>query len=115
MVELERTEVGAIGGLTVLVKSHTVDARIGINSRRLTVAIAAALNVLQNRLGTLRLLVVAHMHEVVRRRRLVPRQVAVGVCTSRALQLALNVRKRVIDRAGRAKLCQRGNQRTRAA
>ena len=63
------------------------------------------------------------MHQVVRQRRrhalggalLAPRQVTLGICTSRALQFALDVRKRVIDGVGRAKLRQRGNERTRAA
>lgn len=43
-----------------------------------------------------------------------PCQVSVGV-NGRTLQLALDVRKRVVDGAGRAKLRQGSNQRTRAA
>ena len=123
MVELKRTEVGTIGGLTVLVKGHAVDTRIGIDRRQLAVARLAVLDIAQDGLGTLQCLVIAHVHQVVRQRRrhalggalLAPRQVALGIYTSCTLQLALDVRKRVIDRAGRAKLRQRGNQRTRTA
>ena len=123
MVELERAEVGAIGGPTVLVKSHTVDTRIGIDNRQLAVAGATVLDIAQDGLGTLRCLVIAHVHQVVRQRRrhaiggalLAPRQVTLGICTSRALQFALDVRKRVIDGVGRAKLRKGGNERARAA
>ena len=123
VIELERAKVSAIGGTIVLVKGHAVDARVGIDRRQLAVARLAVLDIAQDGLGTLRCLVIAHVHQAVRKSRrhalggarLAPRQVALGICTSRALQLALDVRKRVIDRVGRTKLRQRGNERARAA
>ena len=122
MIELKRAQIGAIGGIIVLIKSHAVDARIGKDRRQLTVALATVLDIAQDGLGALRRLVIAHMHQVVRKRRrhtlgstcLAPRQVTLDICTGHALQLALDVCKRVVDRVGRAKLRQRGNQRTRA-
>ena len=106
-----------------MVKGHAVDARIGIDGRQLAVARLAILDIAQDGLGTLRCLVIAHVHQVVRQRRrhalggalLTPRQVTLGICTSRALQFTLDVRKRVIDGVGRAKLRKGGNERTRAA
>ena len=90
MVELKRTEIGTIGGLTVLVKGHAVDTRIGIDRRQLAVARLAVLDIAQDGLGTLQCLVIAHVHQVVRQRRrhalggalLAPRQVALGIYTS---------------------------------
>ena len=95
-----------------MIKGHAVDARIGKDGRQLAVALATVLDIAQDGLGTLRRLVIAHMHQVVRQRRrhalgsarLAPRQVTLDICTSRALQLALDVRQRIIDRVGRAKL-----------
>ena len=114
MIELKRAQVSTIGGLTVLIKGHAVDARIGKDGRQLAVALATILDIAQDSLGTLRRLVIAHMHPVVRRTCRAPCQVSVGV-NGRTLQLALDVRKRVVDGAGRAKLRQGSNQRTRAA
>ena len=122
MIELECAQIGAIGGIIVLIKGHAVDARIGKDGRQLAVAVATVLDIAQDGLGTLRRLVIAHMHPVARKRRrhalggarLAPCQVSVGV-NGRTLQLALNVRKRVVDGVGRAKLRQGSNQRTRAA
>ena len=90
MVELKRTEIGTIGGLTVLVKGHAVDTRIGIDRRQPAVARLAVLDIAQDGLGTLQCLVIAHVHQVVRQRRrhalggalLAPRQVALGIYTS---------------------------------
>ena len=122
MVELERAQIGAIGGIIVLIKGHAVDARIGKDRRQLTVAPTTVLYIAQDGLGALRRLVIAHVHQVVFERRrhalggtlLAPCQVSVGVndCT---LQLAFDVRKRVVNGVRRAKLCQGGDQRTRAA
>ena len=122
MIELKRAQIGAIGGIIVLIKGHAVDARIGKDGRQLVVAVATVLDIAQDGLGTLRRLVIAHMHPVARKRRrhalggarLAPCQVSVGV-NGRTLQLALNVRKRVVNGVGRAKLRQGSNQRTRAA
>ena len=119
MVELERDQVSTIGGPTVLIEGHAVDTRIGIDSRQLAVAIATVLDIAQDGLGALRRLVIAHVHQVVRQRGryalggalLAPRQASAGV-NGRTLQLALDVRKRVVNRIGRAKLRQGGNQRT---
>ena len=105
-----------------MVEGHTVDTRIGKDRRQLAVADTLVLDITQNGLGALRRLVITHVHQVVRQRRrhslggarLAPRQVTLDICTSHALQLALDVCKRVIDGVGRAKLRQRGNQRTRA-
>ena len=69
MVELKRAQIGAIGGIIVLIKSHAVDARIGKDRRQLTVALATVLDIAQDGLGALRRLVIAHMHQVVRKRR----------------------------------------------
>ena len=103
MVELECAQIGTIGGIIVLIKSHAVDARIGKDGRQFAVALAIVLDIAQDGLGALRRLVIAHMHPVVRRTCRAPCQVSVGVndCT---LQLALDVRKRVVDGIGRAKL-----------
>ena len=103
MIELKRAQIGAIGGIIVLIKGRAVDARIGKDGRQLAVALATVLDIAQDSLGTLRRLVIAHMHPVVRRTCRAPCQVSVGVndCT---LQLALDVRKRVVDGIGRAKL-----------
>ena len=114
MIELKRAQIGAIGGIIVLIKGHAVDARIGKDGRQLAVAVATVLDIAQDGLGTLRRLVIAHMHPVVRRTCRAPCQVSAGV-NGRTLQLALNVRKRVVNGVGRAKLCQGGDQRTRAA
>ena len=105
-----------------MIEGHAVDTRIGKDRRQLAVALATVLDIAQDGLGALRRLVIAHVHQVVRQRRrytlggalLAPRQASAGV-NGRTLQLALDVRKRVVDRVRRAKLCQRGNQRTRAA
>ena len=106
-----------------MIEGHAVDARIGKDRRQLAVALATVLDIAQDGLGALRRLVIAHVHQVIFERRhhalggalLAPCQVALGICTSRALQLALDMRQCVIDRVGRTKLRQRGNQRTRAA
>ena len=97
-----------------MIKSHAVYARVRIDSSQLVVALATVLDIAQDGLGTLRRLVIAHMHPVVRRTCRAPCQASVGV-NGRTLQLALNVRKRVVDGIGRAKLRQGSNQRTRAA
>ena len=129
MVELERTQVSTSLGdivyicwIVFLVKGHAVDARIGKDRRQLAVALATILDIAQDGLGALCCLVIAHVHQVIFERRrhtvggalLAPRQASAGI-NGRALQLALNVRKRVIDGTGRAKLRQRGNQRAWAA
>ena len=115
MIELKRAQIGAIGGLTVLIEGHAVDARIGKDGRQLAVAVATVLDITQNGLGALHRLVIAHVHVRQRRRHLAPCQVSLGIYASCTLQLALDVRKRVVDGAGRAKLRQGSNQRTRAA
>ena len=87
MIELKRAQIGAIGGIIVLIKSHAVDARIGKDRRQLTVALATVLDIAQDGLGALRRLVIAHMHQVVRKRRrhtlgstcLAPCQVFLGI------------------------------------
>ena len=86
MIELECAQIGAIGGIIVLIKGHAVDARIGKDGRQLAVALATILDIAQDGLGTLRHLVIAHMHQVARKRRrhtlggtLAPCQVSLGV------------------------------------
>ena len=96
-----------------MVKGHAVDARVGIDNRQLAIAVAAVLDIAQDSLGALRRLVIAHVPQV-GGARLAPCQVSAGV-NGRALQLALDMRQRVIDRVGRTKLRQRGNERARAA
>ena len=117
MIELKRAQVSTIGGLTILIEGHAVDARVRIDSSQFAVALATFLDIAQDGLGALRRLVIAHVHVRQRRLHLVPCQVSLGIYASASctLQHALNVRKRVVDGAGRAKLRQGGNQRTRAA
>ena len=129
MIELKRAQISTgLGGIVyifwiiLLIKGHAVYARVRIDSSQLVVALATVLHIAQDGLGTLRRLVIAHMHQVARKRRrhalggtcLAPCQVSVGV-NDRTLQLTLDVRKRIVDGIGRAKLRQGGNQRTRAA
>ena len=115
MIELKRAQVSTIGGLTVLIEGHAVDARVRIDSSQFAVALATFLDIAQDGLGALRRLVIAHVHVRQRRLHLAPCQVSLGIYASCTLQHALNVRKRIVDGVGRAKLRQGGNQRTRAA
>ena len=94
MVELKRAQFSTgLGGIVYicwvifLVQGHAVDARVGKDGRQLTVARATVLDIAQDRPGSLRRLVVAHVHQVVCQRgrralggaRLTPRQIAAGV------------------------------------
>ena len=91
MIELKRAQIGAIGGIIVLIKGHAVDARIGKDGRQLAVALTTILDIAPDGLGALRCLVIAHVHQVIFERRrhalggalLAPCQVSVGVndCT----------------------------------
>ena len=87
MIKLKRAQIGAIGGIIVLIEGHAVDTCVGKDRRQLTVALATVLDIAQDGLGTLLRLVIAHMHQVARKRRrhtlggtcLTPCQVSLGI------------------------------------
>ena len=87
MIELKRAQVSTIGGLTVLIEGHAVDARVRIDSSQFAVALATFLDIAQDGLGALRRLVIAHVHVRQRRLHLVPCQVSLGIYASASCTL----------------------------